>query len=132
MIIIIQILLRNMMTMIIIHQQIYSSGRIDKKMFVNGYVINVSMLIKVQIQFVKIANKANNLQVKVELYIDHPIELHRQLIIHLLRRIHLLNLGQKPMLGLIMTGMHHLHSIMMIDLHLELAQHQKTSVILRI
>jgi hypothetical protein len=65
MIIIIQILLRQLMMIIIIHQKIDSSGGIDKKVFLNGYVMNASMLIKVQMQFVRIVNKANNLQVKV-------------------------------------------------------------------
>jgi hypothetical protein len=64
MVIIIQILL-GMMMMIIIHQQIDSSDGIDQKMSVNGYVMNASMLIKVQMQFVRIADKANNLEVKV-------------------------------------------------------------------
>ncbi len=62
--IIIQILLK-MMMMTIIHQQIDSSDGIDQEMSVNGYVMNASMLIKVQMQFVRIADKANNLEVKV-------------------------------------------------------------------
>jgi DNA/RNA endonuclease YhcR with UshA esterase domain len=68
MIIIFQILLQKlMMIMIIVHQQIASSGGIDKKMSVNGYVMNVTMLIKVQMQFVRVVDKANNLEVKLEM-----------------------------------------------------------------
>jgi hypothetical protein len=66
MVIIIQILLEmTMMMTTIIHQQIDSSDGIDQKLSVNGYVMNASMLIKVQMQFVRIADKANNLEVKV-------------------------------------------------------------------
>ncbi len=62
--IIIQILLK-MMMMTIIHQQIDSSDGIDQEMSVNGYVMNASMLIKVQV--VKIADKTNSLEVKMKM-----------------------------------------------------------------
>ena len=109
-----------MMT-ITVHHQVDNNGGMDQEMFVNGFVMNAIISIKVQMQLVRIADKANNLIVKVHLYNDQLKELHRQSIVHL-HRLHMQDLRPNAILDLIMVTIRHLISNMVIIAHLKVAQ----------